>query len=438
MNFKATDHKNINSDVHDIIRNGGIKHIIGIDRGERHLLYLVLIDLKGNIVKQMSLNNIQNTYKNKRYETDYHALLVTRKGERDEARHNWGQIQNIKDVKQGYLSQVVHIISKMMVKYDAIVVLEDLNKGFVRGRQKIEHSVYKQFEKMLIDKLCYLVDKQQLPTETGGLLHARQLANKFESFNKLGKQSGCLFYIPAWNTSKIDPITGFVNLFDTRYVNVEKSREFFSKFDYIRYNAGKDRFEFSFDYSNFNEKGKGTRTRWTLCTVGSRIRTFRNKDNNHQWDNVTINLTAEFKNTFITANIDIHNDNLKDAICALKDKHFFDFSDSDGEVANPKYYPLMPLMRLLLQMRNSKTGTDEDYLLSPVADEEGNFFNSKNYDANATMPQNADANGAYNIARKGLWIVRQVQTTKCGEYPNLSISNREWLCFAQQKPYLND
>lgn len=34
----------VNSEVREIISNGGIKHIIGIDRGERNLLYLSLID----------------------------------------------------------------------------------------------------------------------------------------------------------------------------------------------------------------------------------------------------------------------------------------------------------------------------------------------------------------------------------------------------------
>lgn len=42
INFKATEKNNINDNVLDIIRNGGIEHIIGIDRGERHLLYLSL------------------------------------------------------------------------------------------------------------------------------------------------------------------------------------------------------------------------------------------------------------------------------------------------------------------------------------------------------------------------------------------------------------
>lgn len=421
MNFKAVGRDNINSEVLNIIRNGGIKHIIGIDRGERHLLYLSLIDLKGNIVKQMTLNDIVNEYNGNTYATNYRDLLAEREGNRTEARRNWKKIENIKEIKQGYLSQVVHIISKMMVEYDAIVVLEDLNMGFMRGRQKIERSVYEQFEKMLIDKLNYYVDKQKRIDEAGGLLHALQLTSKFESFKKLGKQSGCLFYIPAWNTSKIDPVTGFVNLFDTRYVNADKAREFFSKFDSIRYNDAKNWFEFSFDYNKFTEKAKGTRTRWTLCTWGTRIRTFRNPAKLNQWDNEEVVLTDVFKKAFDEAGIDIHS-NLKEAICTLTEKKHLE--------------SLLHLMKLLLQMRNSITNSEIDYLLSPVADENGHFYDSRTCDD--TLPKDADANGAYNIARKGLWAIRTIQESSETERPNLALKNQDWLRFAQQKPYLND
>lgn len=421
MNFKAVGRDNINSEVLNIIRNGGIKHIIGIDRGERHLLYLSLIDLKGNIVKQMMLNDIVNEYNGNTYATNYRDLLAEREGNRTEARRNWKKIENIKEIKQGYLSQVVHIISKMMVEYDAIVVLEDLNMGFMRGRQKIERSVYEQFEKMLIDKLNYYVDKQKRIDEAGGLLHALQLTSKFESFKKLGKQSGCLFYIPAWNTSKIDPVTGFVNLFDTRYVNADKAREFFSKFDSIRYNDAKNWFEFAFDYNKFTEKAKDTRTRWTLCTWGTRIRTFRNPAKLNQWDNEEVVLTDVFKKAFDEAGIDIHS-NLKEAICTLAEKKHLE--------------SLMHLMKLLLQMRNSITNSEIDYLLSPVADENGHFYDSRTCDD--TLPKDADANGAYNIARKGLWAIRTIQESSETERPNLALKNQDWLRFAQQKPYLND
>ena len=414
INFKSSGRPNINEHVLDIIRHHGIEHVIGIDRGERHLLYLSLIDLKGRIIKQMTLNEIkQQTGGN--YGTNYKELLAAREGDRAEARRNWKKIENIKDLKAGYLSQVVHVIAQMMVEYNAIVVLEDLDKGFMRGRQKIERSVYEQFEHMLIDKLNFYVDKKKEACAPGGLLHGLQLANKFESFNKLGKQSGCLFYVPAWNTSKIDPVTGFVNMLDARYESVESSRRFFSRFDVIRYNEEKNWFEFTFDYNNFHAKLDGTKTQWTLCTYGSRIKTFRNPAKLNQWDNEEVVLTDEFKKVFVNAGINIHG-NLKEAICSLAKREHLE--------------SLMHLMKLLLQLRNSKTNSEVDYMLSPVA-ENGVFYDSRS--CNGNLPIDADANGAYNIARKGLWVLRQIQDSKPGDKLNLALSNKEWLRFVQEK-----
>lgn len=419
INFKATGQTNINPVVHDIIRHGGIKHVIGIDRGERHLLYLSLIDLQGRIVKQMTLNEIINEYAGRQYKTNYHDLLAKREGERTDARRSWDTIENIKELKEGYLSQVVHVITKMMVEYKAIIVLEDLNTGFMRGRQKIERQVYEKFEHMLIDKLNCYIDKQADPATSGGLLHALQLSNKFESFARLGKQSGCLFYIPAWNTSKIDPVTGFVNLLDTHYDTMKATKSFFSKFEHISYNGEKDWFEFTFDYNEFNKKAEGTRTHWTLCTYGTRIRNFRNPQKNNQWDDEEVVLTDMFKKIFDDYGID-YRGNLKEAIQQPTEAKF--------------YQELLSLMKLLLQMRNSKINSEVDYLLSPVADENGYFFDSRQ--GENTLPDNADANGAYNIARKGLWAIRMIQESPKDEKVSLAISNKEWLTFAQTKPYL--
>ena len=421
LNYSQPNKFDINSKVREIIRNGGIKHIIGIDRGERNLIYLSLIDMEGNIVMQKSLNILKDDHNAKG--TDYKGLLTEREGENKEARRNWKMIANIKDLKRGYLSQVVHIISKMMVEYDAIVVLEDLNPGFIRGRQKIERNVYEQFERMLIDKLNFYVDKHKDANETGGLLHALQLTSEFKNFKKSDHQNGCLFYIPAWNTSKIDPTTGFVNLFDTRYTNADKALEFFSKFDAIRYNEEKDWFEFEFDYDKFTQKAHGTRTKWTLCTYGKRLRSFKNPTKQYNWDSEVVALTDEFKRILGEADIDIH-ENLKDAIRNLEGKR-------------RKYLePLMQFMRLLLQLRNSKAGTDEDYILSPVADENGTFYDSRS--CGDTLPKNADANGAYNIARKGLMFIGQIKETKDLANFKYDISNKAWLNFAQQKPYKNE
>ena len=132
-------------------------------------------------------------------------------------------------------------------------------------------------------------------------------------------------------------------------------------------------------------------------------------------------LTDKFKEFYAKYGIDIHT-NLKEAITQQDSAEFFK--------------GLLYLLKLTLQMRNSKTGTDIDYMQSPVADANGNFYNSVLCDN--SLPKNADANGAYNIARKGLWIVRQIKASDDLKNLKLAISNKEWLQFAQNKPYLND
>lgn len=420
MNFKSAGTENINRLTNLFIQENDDLHIIGIDRGERHLLYLTVIDLQGRIKEQYSLNEIINNYNGNEYRTNYHTLLSERNDQRLKERQSWKTIESIKDLKEGYLSQVIHKICTLILKYNAIVVLEDLNMGFKQSRQKVESSVYQQFEKMLIDKLNFLADKKVSPQEIGGILNAYQLTNKFEGFNKMGKQNGFLFYIPAWNTSKMDPVTGFVNLLDTRYETREKSQLFFSKFDSITYNAEKDWFEFAFDYDNFTHKAEGSRTKWTLCTHGKRIDTFRDVSHNSQWTSIEVNLTEQFKTLFTLYNID-YKSNLKEAIIKQNSADFFK--------------KILHLLKLTLQLRNSITGTEVDYMVSPVANENGHFFNSET--AGDDLPQNADANGAYNIARKGLYFVRQIKQQIDLSKLKLNITNKEWLKFIQNHEYLN-
>ena len=80
-------------------------------------------------------------------------------------------------------------------------------------------------------------------------------------------------------------------------------------------------------------------------------------------------------------------------------------------------------------MRHSyKDGDEEkDFILSPVADKDGNFFDSRK--AKENQPKDADANGAFNIARKGLMVLRQIRCPDIGK-PDV-IKNADWFNFAQ-------
>ncbi len=418
MNFKADGENYMNRRVNQAIHDAGDMHVIGIDRGERNLLYLTVVDMNGNIKKQMSLNEIisYNT-ENEKHVRDYHQLLDAREKENLSARQNWKTINTIKELKEGYLSQVIHVIAELMIEYNAIVVLEDLNFGFMRGRQKVEKQVYQKFEKMLIDKLNYLVDKHKADDENGGLLKAYQLTAKFESFQRIGKQSGFLYYIPAWNTSKMDPTTGFVNLFYTKYESIEKTKEFISKFDSITFNGQRSYFEFGFDYNNFTYKAEGSKTDWTICSYGTRIENYRNTEKNNEWDSRVVNLTKQFITLFEEKDISYLRDDLKEQILDVKDATF--------------YQKFMKLFSLMVQMRNSDSKTGEDKIVSPVLNKYGEFFVTGSSDS---VPLDADANGAFNIARKGLWVVEQIQQTDIDKLDKLklAISNKEWLQYAQE------
>ena len=425
LNFKSEDrYTQMNYDIRKALVECENNYIIGIDRGERNLLYICVIDGKGKIVEQISLNEIVSSYKNDKNKTvekktDYHSLLADKEKKRDEARKNWTAIENIKELKEGYLSQVIHKICELVIEYDAVIAVEDLNSGFKNSRAKVERQVYQKFEKMLIDKLSYLADKHISPEEKGGLLHAYQLAS---ADNLSSRQNGIIFYVPAWLTSKIDPVTGFADLLHTKYTSADAAREFFGKFDSITYNADEDMFEFAFDYSKLGKNTPSYKTDWVVCTNGERIRSFRNKNKNSEWDTETVILTNEFKKHFEKSGIDISGD-IKSQIVSKSGKEFFE--------------ELMKLFALTLQMRNSiPNNTEVDYLISPVRNSSGDFYDSRNYSGkDAPLPSDADANGAYNIARKAMWAVDVLKNTDVQELSKakLAITNKEWLRYVQEQ-----
>ena len=379
--------------------------------------------------------NIVDQYRSgKPFPVNYQEKLVQKEGDRDKARKNWQTIGNIKELKEGYLSNVVHEIAKLMVENNAIVVMEDLNFGFKRGRFPVERQVYQKFENMLIEKLNYLVFKDKAVDEPGGVLNAYQLADKAANVSDVGKQCGWIFYIPASYTSKIDPKTGFANLLDMKNLtNVSKKREFFSKFEDIHFNSDSGSFAFTFDYKKFGGKGavEMARTEWTVYSNGIRI-SYNSKNRTTE----EIDVSKKLKKLFETKNIDYQTENnICDSIMEigadLKDgerpsKETADFWDN-----------LLWYFKLILQMRNSNS--EIDYLISPVKADDGTFFDSREQLAlgnKAKLPIDADANGAYHIALKGLYLLNNdFNLNDKGLIEN--ISNTDWFRFVQKKEYLN-
>ncbi len=428
-------------------------NIIGIDRGEKHLLYYSVIDSAGKILEQNSFNRIETQNEvdekelkveyndrnemvkaelvstgNKVRYVDYHLLLDYYEKKRIIARKNWEVIGKIKELKEGYLSHVIYQIYQLMMKYNAIVVMEDLNTEFKAKRTaKVEKAIYKKFELALAKKLNNLILKDKQPNEKGGVLHSYQLTPKIESRNisyfEKAKQWGFLFYVRANYTSITDPITGWRQNIYLKYKTSKKKgpeetkNEIVSKLQKIEFKNGQ--FE-------FKDSGKG----WTVC---SSVERFHWNNQKRKTDHFPLegekSLTNQFQEIFKNAEIKI-SENILDQIKELHSK------------GNEQFFKrFVFLWSVLCQIRNSDyEATDQnkqDFLFSPV-ERNGQFFDSREpqkfgkklENGSWTVPENGDANGAFNIARKGLMLLERIEKSPF-DYDGL-ILDQDWDDFIQE------
>lgn len=446
----GVDDENINAKMIEYIAKHNNMNVIGIDRGERNLIYISVINNKGNIIEQKSFNLVNNY--------DYKNKLKNMEKTRDNARKNWQEIGKIKDVKNGYLSGVISKIARMVVDYNAIIVMEDLNRGFKRGRFKVERQVYQKFENMLISKLNYLVFKEKKADENGGILKGYQLTYLPKSALQIGKQCGCIFYVPAAYTSKIDPATGFINIFDFKKYSgsainakVKDKKEFLMSMNSIRYvNEGSAEYEkighrqlfaFSFDYNNFKTYNVSIPVNeWTTYTYGERIKKLY-KDGRWSGSEV-LNLTEDLIELMEQYGIEY-----KDGHDIREDISHMDETRNADFICN-----LFEKFKYTVQLRNSKSeaeGDDYDRLVSPVLNSHNGFFDSSNYKENEKsddiiddkqiMPKDADANGAYCIALKGLYEINKIKENwsddKKLKESELYIGVTEWLDYIQNRRF---
>lgn len=440
-------------------------NIIGIDRGEKNLLYYSVINQKGEILEQGSLNKIKIGEK----EVDFYDKLVACEKERLKNRQSWEPVVKIKDLKKGYISHVIHIICELIIKYNAIVVLEDLNMRFKQICGGIERSVYQQFEKALIDKLDYMVFKDNRDLHApGGILNGYQLAAQFKSFEKMGKQTGILFYTQADYTSITDPLTGFrKNIYISNGASQEKIRQALEKIK-IGWDEKEKSYFFKYNVKDFSDqKNKDIQSKeWIVYAKIPRIRC--EKDNNGHWNYEPINVNERLKELFNLWGFNPREDIGKQIVQKYKNGELGGEKELDGKPRN-FYKALIYYFNLVLQLRNSFSkkfkleengeiediGEDIDFIASPVAP----FFSTKAVNKKREVLSvvnfvgfnerfvgaeeekkrllegyNGDANGAYNIARKGIMILNKIRENP--ENPNLYITKENWDEFVQ-KPIKN-
>ena len=408
VNYTAKDFVKFNTLCNEYIRdNVKDMHIIGISRGIKNLIYYTVIDMNGNIVEHGSLNKIRNEIDNgdRHYavETDYNALLTAREADNDRKQAEWDSEYTIKDLKDGYISRAIPEIAKLMIKYNAVLCLEDLSGNFKDKQKAIEKTVYTDFENALISKLNLLVTNKDINyTGAGSIFKPYQLSLVPNSKGDLHFQQGFVFFINPAYTSTLDPSTGFINLFDTRYKGKENTKRFIGQLDSITYTG--DVYKIAFNYSRFKHLTiANMKADWIINTAGERIMYKKDKDTNNKAKYIKVNLTEEFDKLFEEYNIDKYGDIIEQIINADSAKLYDKF---------------LTLFRLVLTFNNS---FDDEYLyISPV---EGSIYNRKMI--------NADCVGSYNIARKGLMAVEKI-TASNEDFVKITSNKDEWITYAQK------
>ena len=366
---KEINSYNFNKNVNEIIKDDNNLNIVAVNRGEKNLIYVVVMNRDGKVLLNKSLNLVQVgnqlvNYKNK---------LEEKEKERAKARVSWQEIKNIKNLKEGYLSCVVSEIVNLIIEYNAVLVMESLSNEFKSKRQYIESNVYEQFEVALINKLSCIMDKHKLNGEPGSILHPYQLVPKFESYEKIFMQFGFMFLLNPAYISRIDPFAGLLNIFNfNELTNNKKRYDFINKFDFIGIRDGKLTFEYNLQ--NFSKDFSGKQT-----VVGT--------ENRNIWDNdskqiikININEVTEILHKYFNSAInyvDLINEQTDKNILKLLIKVFSSLigfksficdewifiSPSEKEVENKKYnidfisaYNLANKLRLML---NCLRDTDE-------------------------------------------------------------------------------
>ncbi|MGM9561982.1 MAG: type V CRISPR-associated protein Cas12a/Cpf1, partial [Phascolarctobacterium sp.] len=109
-----------NKDMRSLLKGNGAVQILGVHLGGDNLSEAVIIDQKGKLIYQRVYNEF-NQY-------NYQKALALRKEERQRSQQSWLQMEKIKNIRLGYMAALVNEISKVVLQYNAIVVLEDFSK----------------------------------------------------------------------------------------------------------------------------------------------------------------------------------------------------------------------------------------------------------------------------------------------------------------------
>jgi len=423
-------------------------NIIGMDRGEKNLVYYSVIDQKGDIKETNTLNAIGKDGNGNAVQ--YAEKLEKRAQEREASRRDWKDVEAIKDLKRGYISEVAHKLADLIIQYQAFIVLEDLSMGFKQTRGGVESSVYQQLEKALIDKLNYLVFKnKKTPEQAGHILRAYQLTAPFTAFKDMGKQTGLIFYTQAGYTSKTCPRCGFHRNAKFQFENVEQAKTLLKNLEAIIYDRVSDAFSVTYSLKKFfkKEQKKIKKRQNELYSNVLPKDIFQLSTKNavrYKWHDRYSSKATTSKRGMRDLPDETKKGVIKEFTLTEYMKGLFEDEkisykqESISQLINSKtlatqfYKDFLYALFLLTETRHTISGTGTDNIQCPECefDSQQGFQSIKDF--------NGDANGAYNIARKGAMILEKIKQFKENNegvekmgWGDLAISIEEWDKFTQ-------
>ena len=432
-----------NREISKVISSADNLHIIGVDRGEKHLLYKSVIDKEGNIVLEPhSLNEIDGV--------DYKKILKEAEKQMDENTKRWLTVGDIKTKKEGYLSKVMGILSKDVVNNNAIVVLEDLNFGFARKRGgQFKASVYQQFQAKLLSKLGFLIDKDrflerakdkyQLKEEVKGKLseNTPQLTESDTeiAFSDLRGQHGVVFFINPAHTSTTCPKCGwFKEINNVHYSGIKNTAEEYNKNGFKIFKKD-DYFEIEYKVTHetkdenkrkikkeFTRKITTNVDRWYFDSSSKTYHFISSDDLNKFLEKLFTTGFEENEFTFFTSKAEGFG--LNDLEGGLFEKIY---KKQENET---NWKAFVFAINRVFAIRNN---VSEKYAEEKgVGEREQDFahcpecgFDTRKDD----KIKDGDALGAYNIARKGQIVLQRIKENP--DNPDLNISRYDWMRFVK-------
>ena len=245
----------LNAEVMEHYKNSNRVVVI---RNTQDLLYYIVQDAQGHVLEQKSLNVIGGI--------NYKARLKEEVELKASEKSEWDYSRKTENIKSGYISKAVSEIARLVIKYNAILVIEKINQNVKDKYSAMDDTCFKKFETMLLSRFADLHFRGIPEGEPGSFSNPYQLCSNDP---KKILQDGIVFFVPNGYTRNLDPETNFVCDFDTSKIHTKKGKlAFLSKFDNI--SIHNDILELSFDYDKFPTHNILPKTDWT-CRISHGI-----------------------------------------------------------------------------------------------------------------------------------------------------------------------